>query len=354
MITHASDHIANSERAIKRGLDFIYGVAHTPEGFDSYGSLSVCCFALVGATSRDPNLRQLSRSRAQKLARRWRRLHPVVPPDAATDLVFDCVMVSYALERLGLKDAALKEQIHAAAKQFSAQDLLGFDPVSEPPAGDLPHQCDCGFQNQRGRRSCKHCKKRLEFQSRYRVWMEALSNTYVGERCGVMFGAPYLDVLKWLPRMQPYPVDGQPEVEILREAIYAVTHIVYTLNDYSTYRLRPEWLPHEFAFLQANVDSAIERNDPEVLGELLDTLKAFGLRDTHPLVRSGTKFLLAKQNPDGSWGEANESIRTRCHTTWTAVDGLRKHAWRGLDSMPQALDILRRRRSLISAQSCAG
>ena len=319
----------HSDKAIRRGLDFIYRVATKPEGFDRYGSLSTCCFALVGATSRDADLRQLARWRAEKLARRWRRLHPVVPPDATTDFVFDCVMVSYALSRLGLRDVALKAQLRGAVKQFSAQDLLGFDPIREPPPDDLPYQCDCGFQNQRGRKSCKQCKRRLGFQSRYRVWMEALSNTYVGERCGVIFGAPYLDVLKWLPEMRPYPRDGQHDDEFLREAIYAVTHIVYTLNDYSTYRLRPAWLPQEFAFLKANVDTAIERNDPEVLGELLDTLKAFGLRDTHPLIQRGTKFLLDNQNDDGSWGDMDESIRTRCHTTWTAIDGLRKHAWRG-------------------------
>src|SRR5687768_10218276 len=133
------------DKAIRRGLDFIYRVATEPEGFDRYGSLSTCCFALVGATSRDANLRQLARSRAQKLARRWRRRHPVLPPDATTDLVFDCVMVSYALSRLGLRDRALKAQLGAAVKQFSAQDLLGFDPVSEPPADDLPYQCDCGL-----------------------------------------------------------------------------------------------------------------------------------------------------------------------------------------------------------------
>lgn len=327
---------ATSERAIERGLNFIYRVASTAEGFESYGSLSTCCFALAAATSRDANLRELARSRAQKLARRWRRLHPVVPPAATTDHLFDWVMVSYALSRLGLKDVALKTQLSAAAKRFSAQDLLAFDPVSEPPADDSPYQCDCGFQNPRGRTSCKQCRRRLEFQSRYRVWMEALSNTYVGERCGIIFGAPYLDVLKWLSQMRPYPVDRKQHDE-LREAIYAVTHIVYTLNDYGTYRLRPAWLPREFVFLRANVDGAIERNDPEVLGELLDTLKAFGLRDTHPLIRRGAKFLLANQNDDGSWGELDESIRTRCHTTWTAIDGLRKHAWRGESAAAKVL-----------------
>jgi uncharacterized protein DUF6895 len=324
----ASDQIASRETSIKRGLDFIYRVARTPDGFDSYGSLLICCFALVGATSRDASLRQLARSRTQKLAQRWDRAHPRVPSDASLDLVPKFVLVRYALSRLGLRDVALNAQIRTAAKRFSAQELLGFNPVNEPPANDLPYPCDCGLKNQRGRTFCKQCRKRLEIQSRYRVWMGALASTYVSGRCGMLFGARYQDVLKWLPAMRPYPVGADESV--LRDAIYAVTHIVYTLNDYGTYRLRPGWLPREFAFLKANVASACERKDPEVLGELLDSLKAFGLRASHPLIMRGTRYLLEEQNEDGSWGDPDEeNIRTRCHTTWTAIDGLRSYAWRG-------------------------
>jgi hypothetical protein len=343
-MTKAPDQIASSETSIKRGLDFIYRVASTPNGFDSYGSLLICCFALVGATSRDARLRQLARSRAQKLAQRWGRAHPLVPPDASPDLVPNFVLVRYALSRLGLRDVTLNAQIRTAAKQFSAQDLLGFNPVSEPPASDLPYPCDCGLKNQRGRTFCKQCRRRLEIQSRYRVWMGALASTYVSGRCGMLFGARYLDVLKWLPTMRPYPVGADGNVELLRDAIYAVTHIVYTLNDYSTYRLSPRWLPREFAFLQANVASACERKDPEVLGELLDSLKAFGLRASHPLIMRGTRYLLAEQNEDGSWGDPDEkNIRTRCHTTWTAIDGLRTYAWRGERlSRPEVKSMLKR------------
>ncbi len=174
--------------------------------------------------------------------------------------------------------------------------------------------------------------------------MRALASTYVSERCGILFGARYLDVLKWLPTMRPYPDGADDEVELLRDAIYAVTHIVYTLNDYGTYRLSPRWLPQEFTFLKANVASAIERKDPEVLGELLDSLKAFGLRASHPLIRRGTKYLLEEQNEDGSWGDPDEeNIRTLCHTTWTALDGLRPYAWRGERlSLPEAQAILKR------------
>jgi hypothetical protein len=136
--------------------------------------------------------------------------------------------------------------------------------------------------------------------------------------------------LKWLPKLRPYPADTKEDVELLRDAIYAVTHVVYALNDYGTYKLSPRLLPQEFAFLKANVASACKREDPEILGELLDALRAFGLRGGHPLIRRGTKYLLESQNKDGSWGDPDEeNIRTRCHTTWTAIDGLRSYAWRG-------------------------
>lgn len=329
-MTKRQARIAGRQVAIRRGLDFIYRVAGTTDGFDSYGSLLICCFALVGATSLEASLRQLARSRAQKLARRWGRAHPLLPPDAGPELLLDFVLVRYALSRLGLRDAALNAQIRIAARRFSAHDLLGFDPVSEPPANDLPYRCECGLENQPGRTFCRQCRRRLEIQSRYRVWMRALAAAYVSERCGILFGARYQDVLKWLPAMRPYPTGTDEDVELLRDAVYAVTHVVYTLNDYGTYRLSPRRLAQEVAFLKANVAAACERKDWEVLGELLDSLKAFGLRASHPLIIRGTRYLLAEQNEDGSWGDPEEeNIRTRCHTTWTAIDGLRTYAWRG-------------------------
>ena len=47
-MTKALESLA-SETSIKRGLDFIYRSAGEPEGFDSYGSSLICCFALIGA-----------------------------------------------------------------------------------------------------------------------------------------------------------------------------------------------------------------------------------------------------------------------------------------------------------------
>jgi hypothetical protein len=344
-MTKAADQSVARDEAIQRGLDFVYRVGRQPESFEIYGSFLICCFALVGATSRDPKLRRLGRERAAQLFSRWSRMHASLPAAATPNLLFKFVLVSYALSRIGLRDAARTRQMKLVAQNFSAPDLLGFDPGTEPPPDDLPYTCECGFKNQRGRKVCKQCRRRLRIQSRYRVWMEALANTYVAEHCGILYGARYADVLKWLPVMRPYPVGMDDDEEVVRDAIFAVTHIVYTLNGYNTYKLSPRWLPQEFAYLKANVEAACEEHDPELLGELLDSLRAFGLPASHPLINKGTNYLLAEQNEDGSWGDTEEeNIRARCHTTWTAIDGLRNYAWRGERlSRPDLKAILKRR-----------
>jgi hypothetical protein len=316
--------------AIERGLDFIYRAGSKQKHFANYGAFMICCFALVGATARNERLRSIGRDRAKQLLRRWTQMHPVLPAAVSSDLLHEFVVVRYAQSRIGIRDSAGARAIKAAASKFSVTDLLGFDPAKEPPPHDLPYPCDCTFQNQRGRKICKKCHRRLHNRSRYRVWMEALANTYVAERSGIFFGARYADVLKWLPAMRPYPKAGEHDEETVRAAIYAVTHVVYTLNDYNTFKLSPHLLPQEFAYLKANVPDACARHDPELLGELLDSLQAFGLTAKDPLIQSGTQYLMREQNDDGSWGDLREeNIRRRCHTTWTAIDGLRAYAWRG-------------------------
>ena len=66
--------------------------------------------------------------------------------------------------------------------------------------------------------------------------------------------------------------------------------------------------------MKANVASACKRKDPEILGELLDSLKALGLGLSHPLIKRGAKYLLAEQNDDGSWGDASEDNDERVAT----------------------------------------
>lgn len=311
-------------------MEFIYRTACNSEHFAAYGYDYLCCFHCIASTSKDKKLRRLAHGMGRERALQWRKENAHVPSDASADDIGFLVFGGDAADRLGVPDEAFKDEIRNAAKRFTARDYFEFDPATEPPPADVPAECDCGEYNPRGRKRCSHCRKKLNMMSRYGVWTDALTRSYTGDRYGVCLGAPFADVIKWLPRMRPYPNHSEEDNSESYWAIYAVTHVVYTLNDYSSYQLSPRSLPQEFAFLKSSIEQAIVTDDPETMGEVLDTLKSFGLAEDHPLILKGVNYLLGAQNPDGSWGDMDaEDIYLRHHPTWTAIDGLREYAWRG-------------------------
>jgi hypothetical protein len=319
--------MGDRREAIRRGLEFIYGTACDPENFGTYGFDYTFCLHWIAATSGDRALRRDARGMAVECARRWRDEYPSVPPYADAETVAQMVFGGLASASLGLRDAAFRREVRRAAAQVSAEDLLWFDPASEPPPVDLPAECKCGEDNPRGRKTCRGCKRRLKFMSRYEPWLLALIRAYLGERYGVKLGASYADVIRWLPSMRPYPPLARGYEDFIW-AVYAVTHVVYTLNGYSTYRLSPRWLPAEYEFLKDSLDDIIKLKDTDAAGEILDSLKSFGLSDRHRLIRRGVDFLLSTQNADGSWGDPDAGdIYERYHPTLTAVNGLRDYAW---------------------------
>ena len=328
--------------AIKRGLEFIYRTACAPENFDLYGYDYLGCFHCIATTSRDLSLRRLAKRWGRELAQKWRSQHTEVSPDADADEVALLVFGSYAAAGLGIPDSLFRDKLRKAASRFGPLDYFGFDTATEAPPADVPEDCDCGYGNRRGRKRCSHCRKPLSMISRYGVWVDALTRTYTGDRYGIRLGASFADVIKWLPVMRPYP-NGDPNDPDFFWAIYAVTHIVYTLNDYSRYQLSPRWLPIEHAFLKRNLKQAIAMQDPETMGEFLDALKSFGRAEDHSLIRMGVDYLLATQNQDGSWGDIEvDDIYRRHHPTWTAIDGLREYRWQGKRlSFPELQSLLK-------------
>ena len=313
-------------RAIYRGLKFIYRTARSPRNFARHGYDYLWCFDTTAKAVKDATARRMALRMGAELAHRWRRGHPSLPRNADANTVYVFASADEAANGLGVPDDKIKEKIKRAAARLTARDFLDFDPVTEPPPSDIPEDCArCGSENPRGSRVCSVCKARLKMRSRYDVWCGALITTWSGDHYGVKFGACYADVLKWLPSMRPYRGrEGGANPEFF-DTVYAVTHVVYTLNDYSVYKLSPTWLPQEFEFLKAGVKEAIATKDSDMLGEFMDSLKSFGLTDDDPLMRIGTKYLMSHQNPDGSWGR----IRLRYPPTGTAIDGLSEYAWRG-------------------------
>jgi hypothetical protein len=331
---------AQRSGAILRGLRFVYATALKPKNFAEYGDDYLWCFHTISSTATDPALKQMARKMGEERARAWRKLHPRVLADADANDISSLLFGSHAAGELGLRDERMEAELRRAASRFSAADYLSFDPVRELPPADVPETCSrCDNDNPRGTRRCRTCGNKLEMTDPYEVLCDALIATYTGERYGVRLGASYPEVTALLPRMRPYRGYDGGKNERFVATVYAVTHIVYTMNDYGTWRLRPEWLSAEHAFLRNNLRASIAIDDPETTGEFLDTLKAFGAKDDDPLIRAGIAFVLASQNKDGSWGDVTDKdIYQRYHPTWTAVDGLRDYAFQGERvSFPEAL-----------------
>lgn len=344
--------VAERNRAIRRGIEFVYRTACEPKNFELYGFDYLCCFDCIASTSKDTNVRRLAWKMGHERARQWRHDNPAVTPGADADTIACLVFGSYAADRLGAPDKRLKKQIEKAAGDFKALDYFWFDSPNEPPPEDVPDECECGTYNPRGRRRCVECKAPLSMMSRYALWLDALTRSYVGERYGVKLGASFAEVIKWLPVMHPYPEYEEDDDHDFYWAVYAVTHVIYTLNDYSRHGLSPRWLPHEYSYLKRNLKQAIVMADPEILGEFLDTLQSFGLSPNHPPVNKAQDYLLASQNSDGSWGDMEaEDIYQRYHPTWTAIDGLREYSWRRGLSFPNLKPRLRQwARNVTAAQ----
>ncbi|HYX67638.1 MAG TPA: hypothetical protein VE825_00780 [Terriglobales bacterium] len=321
------------DQAVERGLEFIGRIAANPKYFSRWGHDLLWCFYTVSTTSKNEHLREMAGRMGQERARQWRRDHADLRFADADDLA-NFVEGVYAEEMLlGQHDEALQRDIRAAAARYSAADFLSFDPRLEPPPGDVPALCPkCNHRNPRGATRCERCRTRLTFRSPYDVWLDALIRTHAGERYGVELGASYADTVRWVAVMRPYPPSAslRADADEFHDVTYAITHVVYTLDDYGKYRLSPAWLRPEFDYLQGNLSQAVSSDDGEMLGEFLDTLRAFGRNESDPEIRAGVEYLLAHQNPDGSWGDMkDDDIYTRYHSTWTAVDGLRQYSYQG-------------------------
>ena len=288
---------ADRARALDRGLAFIYRSAADAANFERFGSDYLWCFYEISSTSADPHLSAEAGAMGRERAIQWRKRHRHVASSASADEVAEVLFGAYAVEKLGFADDALKQEIRRAASRFTSENMLRFD-VSKGPDPAAPGLFD--------------------------VLCDALITTYTADQYGVTLGAPYHDAAKWLPLARPYR-DGK---DGLIPLVNLVTHVVYTTNDYGARTVARQILRDEFAFLESHVSDREVTEDGELLGEFMDTLRAFGMTLRDQAIQRGFEELLSKQNEDGSWGDPSSSdIYDRYHPTWTAIDGLREYRW---------------------------
>ena len=300
-------------QACLRGLRYIYQHSLKGENFEDWAGDYLWCFHCISSTSRDPGLKQLALELGQESARRWMDLEQEFPPLAESGEVAYYVSLLDVASRLGVDNPPLREHVVQGIPRFTARDYLGFDPRVEAPVASPA-------------------------RSRYDMWCDALVLTYTADGFGAPLGARYCDVLRWLPQMRPYRgAEGGANPEF-RDITLAITHLVYTLNDYNRYRLSPEWLPEEFEFLKSNIKEPLAAGDPELLGEFVDSLRCFGVEADDGALAGSVDYLLASQHPDGSWGDPGiTDPHKQYHTAWTAIDALRDYDWQDRPSWPEAV-----------------
>jgi hypothetical protein len=322
---------ADRTRAILRAFHFIEQSAEVPENYRTQDSDFLYCFYSIAATAREPELRDAATRAARKYARKFAGIRVKVPPNASVNQIAHLIFGWYPAAMMGENDSRMKAELRRQSGRYSAVDFLKFDPAVEPPPSDISDPCEFDhFENPRGVKLCRKCGRPLAIKSKYEVWIDALVDTYSGDLYGVPMGASYRDAIKWLPAMRPYPDPKSANPTEFLDALYALTHVVYTLNDYGHYRLPRDLLPQEFAYLRANLPQAIAMHDPETMGEFLDALKGFGLDESDPVIQQGMTYLLDNQRPDGTWGPADEAdYYTLYHAAWTGIDGLKGCCWQG-------------------------
>jgi hypothetical protein len=317
------------DHAVEDALLFIDRVARNPAVFADYGYDLIGAFFTISVSSADARLRTLAWRLGRRHAVEWRRLNPAVPAGAGPARVIELVLGADTAERYGLADPHFRARLREAAARHTAIDYYGWDPAIEPPPSDIPEECPrCNRQCARGVARCDRCNRALDFQSRYAVWTDALIYSYMGDRFGVTLGAHWVDVARWFPAMRPYPKAGEAADGVVYDAIYAVTHLIYTYNDYGLNRVSPACFPDEYAYLRDGLAAAIARHDAETVGEYLDTLRAFGLGFDDPGLSAAAAFVFSRRAGDGGFGDPHErDLYTRYHSAWTAIDGLREYRW---------------------------
>lgn len=282
------------------GLAFLAGYAPAGACWSECGADVVYMFFHLATRSRQGEFTRRARSLARRSAARWLDGHARVPARAsAEDVLWGYAYGAYTATRVGLDTRGLLRDLAATARSLSPQQVFGFHPKRQAPPSAEAWQC-------------------------------AMVGSHIAEGVGMRLGCSIRDAARWRRAMQPYPTARRGMGWSRWSMFYAVTHLVYVLNDYNLHLLPGERFAPEVAFLRAACEVAIAEDDVEALGESLDALLALGASDGDPRLELARRRLVSLQNRDGSWGRASDEPYTRMHKTWVALDGLTPYGRRSV------------------------
>ena len=286
-------------RAVRKALALLHSIAKREPVFAEYGGHLLLAFCQIASTSRSTSIRRLGLDAGRERAAHWKAQWTHTRRHLTCDNVLQHVIASYAARRMGVWAEEIRADLRAALAAYPVRSLLLYDPSIEDPPDNVPDE------------------------SRWSLWYYALTSAWFCECHDVPLGIRFVDVMQQLSRLPRYPPPGSPDYY---DSIYAVTHLVYTLNGYGRSRLPQGLLSAETDFLTLAMRWALEQQEADTIGEIVDSLLALGVDEHDALIVAGRRFLLDTQRDDGGWGD--EDDYGSFHTVWTAIDGLRDYNWR--------------------------
>jgi spermidine synthase len=299
---------SREDRAVLSGMAFMEKFLDEESNRQGIGIDAVYIFLELAATSIHPEIR----SRALALARRYAGPSATALLAAKAPLTrvetIELLELLAEAKVLGLDVPPLRkraEEALATRSSFEALYKTAFDDLAFLESQEL-------------------------FETVMSIYSVAKAEAIHGEAFRVEPGvAEVLGFLAELPLVSAAD-DPSEDRALFRENAYLVTHVAYLLTDYNRIRLLPADAPWLDRYLKENFAAVLAARDVELVAEFIDVFRSMGRTAADDeRVRAGTEFLLATQNPDGSWGtrEEGESAYQALHDTWCAVCGLRRRSF---------------------------
>ena len=286
---------------------------------------------------------------ATRLASEWRSrtvkrasyLPPRVPPAELLDLMQGL----YSLECLGMAEPTVHAAVLERSAAWGAIDYFKYDPAAGEPHDQLRELCMCGARPPAAASECPHCRRPAIPMSKFDVWLEALVWSFHGCRMRIGLGACFFDVLRQVCAAfgHLFPRRATLQQKDRHYLTYALTHVIYALNNFDERSLDPALFPPSVpTFMKEQLRAAIDADDPDLAGELLDCLKCLGEGGTPESVAAERFLLSAQSSADGGWvckGEAD--LYSRYHASLVAVAALMDHTYAAHGPVfPRAADVL--------------
>ncbi|EKX32552.1 hypothetical protein GUITHDRAFT_121262 [Guillardia theta CCMP2712] len=292
-----------------RGIGFLHrGVKNYHSKWDTYAGDTMLLLAGVALRSQGPIKKEADKRFWQIAAQYEARYQSwascgaaALDPESNSGDVLGLAEGLLALKWMGV-DIDAKEGLKsvwdgvktALSEQCDTVELLGFDPRQERlPLTKRTNCNNCTSANDDAATRCRYCGWFLRARPQYEDVTDALVWCYLLQELGI-------------------------ELD--------------NTNIYGQLSLPQHLFRAEFTFLHDNMSTAVELNDPELVGEFIDCLAILGAGDRDVEMIRGRRFLLELEQTMGArgrWTDTDAHFYRHYHTSWCAVTGLMQHNFKG-------------------------